>query len=100
MPVRAPRLSLLIAIVGVSLAGCATATTDAGKTANDIERAGLKGPIEARGPATATPQRTEPKTGPLANAGRAVYFDREKDRWYFYDDKRHRYRWENGEPKT
>ena len=80
------------------MAGCATTAT--GKADNAIERAGLKGPIEARGPATATPPRAERKTGALANAGRADFYDREKDRWYFYDDKRHRYRWENGEPKT
>ncbi len=99
MPVRAPILSLLIAVVGAGMAGCATTTADT-KGPNEIERAGLKGPIEARGPATATPQAAEPKTRALASAGRAVYYDRERDRWYFYDDKRHRYRWENGEPKT
>lgn len=99
MPVRAPRLSLLMAIVGAGLASCATTTT--AKAPNEIQLAGLKGPIEARGPATATPpQGSEPKPTAVANAGRAVYYDREKDRWYFYDDKRHRYRWENGEPKT
>ncbi len=99
MPARAPALLLLIAAAGAGLAGCAT-TTASNKGPNEIELAGLKGPIEARGPATATPQTAEPKTRALANAGRAVYYDREKDRWYFYDDKRHRYRWENGEPKT
>jgi hypothetical protein len=91
------RLSLLIAVVGATMAGCATTAAEA--PANDIERAGLKGPIEARGPATASPQRDQGPR-PLANAGRAVYYDRERGRWYFYDDKRHRYRWENGEPKT
>ena len=92
------RLSLLIAVLGATMGGCATTTAEA--PANDIERAGLKGPIEARGPATASPQRDQAASRPLANAGRAVYYDRERDRWYFYDDKRHRYRWENGEPKT
>ena len=98
MPGRTATLTLLIATIGVGSTGCANMTP--GAPANEIERAGLKGPIEARGPATASPRRNEPGTGPLANAGRAVYYDREKDRWYFYDGKRQRYRWENGEPKT
>ena len=97
MPLSVARLSVLIVALGGAMAGCAT--TGADKTGQEIAKAGLKGPIEARGPATAAPPRDDHKTGALANAGRADFYDREKDRWYFYDEKRHRYRWENGEPK-
>jgi len=67
----------------------------------DARTAGLRGPIEARGPATAGEATTSTKKEETGEAETPAFmhFDRERDRWYYFDERRQIYRWENGEPK-
>jgi hypothetical protein len=98
------RLAAVAALL--CLSGCAAASggaTPEGTAATpamvDARSAGLRGPIEARGPATAG-EAEEIKAESVAAAPPPVRFlDRERDRWYFYDEQRQIYRWDNGDAK-
>jgi hypothetical protein len=92
------RLAAVAALL--SLGACATtggAPATAPSGAAEAQAAGLRGPIEARGPATASePEETKAAAAP---APPVRFLDRERDRWYYYDEQRQIYRWDNGEPK-
>ena len=86
-------LTLGMAAGTLGLGACTTDRVDA-------ETAGLRGPIEARGPATAAGPEVSKAELEKEEPPPVLHHDRERDRWYFYDERRQIYRWENGEPKT
>lgn len=95
------RLAAVAALTG--LGACATAggapSAAGSSTVAEAQAAGLRGPIEARGPATAS-EPEEAKAAATAAAQPPVRFlDRERDRWYYFDEQRQIYRWDNGDPK-
>ena len=91
------RALLMLGIAGgaLSLSACSSDRVDA-------ETAGLRGPIEARGPATAGASDASTRKADRESdlPPPVLQHDRARDRWYYYDEKRQIYRWENGEPKT
>ncbi len=100
MQLNTGRTLLILGLTGGALA--LAACTSEGSDSVDAQAAGLRGPIEARGPATAgeTPTSTRKAEKDSDQPPPVLQHDKERDRWYYYDEKRQTYRWENGEPKT